>query len=712
MRIQNKLGKSPVNRLFSLFIILCVTFIAQANPIPKDKMIALGKEAFRRKAMDIDPNQVGSTLKDVRFVDENGEPLLAILNFDQGFLIIAGDDASMPILAYSFTGNFDLEHGSPGARMWVKQYQQEISIIRQMQSEPTDEIKQEWQELSNSNAKSTTSVVVSPLITSRWNQTKYYNQYSPEDTASPRGYDSRTPNGCVAVAMAQIIYYYRYPIHGTGSHTNYTNYGNYYVNFANQTYCYEAMTDQLSSYNNEVAKLIFHCATSVDMNYSPDGSGAYSENVPNALKSYFGYTANCEYKSKSSYSSSSWIEMLKSELDASRPLYYSGYSDDGGHAFVCDGYNTDNLFHFNFGWGGYQDGYFALSNTGGNSNAVNGFSSGQAIVRNFYPGDANYPYDCDSKVINCTNGTLEDGSNANNYRNNSNCTYVITADQATSVYVNFQYFDTEEGHDSLSFWDGNPSNGHLLTTLSGSMPAHNPFSFSTDSLYITFITDGSTTGGGWRFDYDVQRIVSPCNSMVYHNYSGSLTDGSGTANYRSGADCIWTLRLPEATHITFTFSAFDISPEDKLDFYDVSSFPRVLIASYTGSTIPSPITLYHNKVMLNFVSDNYLNRDGFALSWLADSITPAVESISDFNSDQLTIYPNPTSGLLYLKISEPLENGVVTLYDLAGRQVYTQKGDFSTDNSIKLDVNSLPSGFYTVVLQNNTSIWKRKLLKY
>lgn len=712
MRIHNQLAPNFFNGLLSLLLVLIGTLSSQASPIPKAKMISFGKEAYRQKALGIAPDCVNNLMKDTLFIGNSEEPLMVILNFDHGFLILAGDDASIPVLAYSFTSNFDIQHIAPGAKMWLEQYQQEISMIRQMQSSPSEEIQQEWDNLAVGNTKSVTSVVVSPLISSLWNQTKYYNQYSPIDTASPAGYDNRTPNGCVAVAMAQIIYYYRYPIHGTGSHTNYTNYGNYYVNFANQTYYYEAMEDQLNSYNNEVAKLIFHCATSVDMSYSPEGSGAYSENVPDALKNYFGYTANCEYKSKSGYSNSSWRTMLSTELDAGRPLYYSGYSDEGGHAFVCDGYNTDNFFHFNFGWGGYQNGYYALTNSDGYSNAINGFSSGQGIVRNIYPGSNSYPNYCNAQVINCTGGTLEDGSNAHNYQNNSHCTYVITADQAISVYVNFQYFNTEAGHDSLTFWDGAPANGNLLETISGGMPVHNPFSFTTDSLYITFITNDSITGAGWRFNYDVQRLSASCNSAVFHNYSGSLTDGSGTDSYRSGANCIWDFRLPEATHITFTFSVFDLSPEDVLNVYDISAYPYELLASYTGSNIPAPATFYNNKVQLNFVTDNYLNRDGFALTWLADSITPAGYGITDYDANALTIYPNPTSNILYLKVNEPVSNGRLTLYDLTGRQVFNRQAALDVEGLIKIDISNLPDGFYTIVLQSSTAIWERKVMKY
>ena len=326
----------------SLLLFFVPLVESSANPIPKDKLIDLGQEAFRQKLCAIQDQPTLPAVKSYFFIEENDETYMAVLNFGQGFIIMAADDASIPVLAYSFEGNFELETAAPGAKMFLEQYQKEIAAIRNLGLQPAADVQSAWQELQNHQAKGILEVVVSPLLTSTWNQTKFYNQYSPQDADSPQGYDGRTPNGCVAVAMAQIMYYYRFPEQGTGQHTNYTDYGNFTVNFGEETYNYEVMEDALSGYNNEVAKLIFDCATSVDMMYAPDGSGAYSENVPNALTTYFFYSPDAQRSSKWGTNNSQWRNYLKTDLNENHPLYYSGYSDDGGHAFVCDGYNSDN----------------------------------------------------------------------------------------------------------------------------------------------------------------------------------------------------------------------------------------------------------------------------------------------------------------------------------------------------------------------------------
>lgn len=691
---------------FICSVLLLLPLSLFAKSLPKQQLIALGKAAFIQKT-----HQQYPSLKDYSFLGGEEEPLLAIFNFEDGFLVLAGDDASMPVLAYSPTGQLDPALAAPACRMWIEQYQNEIRTIRQSAAKPTDEIRQQWQSLTDSSPKEASVVVVSPLLTAVWNQNKFYNKYAPIDENAPAGYDSRTPNGCVAVAMAMILYYYRYPTQGMGSHTNYTDYGNYHVNFAGETYHYEAMEDRLSHYNNEVAKLIFHCATAVDMAYSPEGSGASSQSVPDALIDYFGYGNNCKYVYKGNTNNTTWRNSLKQELNNRRPVYYSGCNDEGCHAFVCDGYDSENYFHFNFGWGGHANGYYALTNTGGSTEAIGGFSSYQAMVRHIYPADELYPYFCHSQIIdNCLCGTLEDGSNGMNYLNNSDCTYIITGDSACAVTINFQYFETQSGKDFLKFWDGNPANDRLLLSLSGEMPTPPLYNFDTDSLYVTFTSDNSGTASGWRFDYFVSRWMASCNSKIFYQYSGNLTDGSGDAEYRSIANCIWKLRLPEATHITFTFNKFDISPEDELNFYDISSHPYTFLTSYSGNTLPPPVTFYHNKILLNFVTDNYLNGDGFSISWLADSLIPDNVGTKEFPEKEISFYPNPATNTLFLQLNSPNNPPEISIYDMSGRKVLFFTRKLNAKNPFKMDVSCLPNGFYTVILRSNDLFYREKII--
>jgi len=180
--------------------------------------------------------------------------------------------------------------------------------------------------------------------------------------------------GCVATAMAQIMKYHAYPTQGIGSRTysdpvnrNYYSdipgsaYGTQSADFGNTVYNWAAMPNAISGSNYEIARLIYHCGVSVDMNFGPEGSSGSTSTASDSLKKYFKYDDSVSFFSKSGYTDATWISMLRADLDAGRPILYSGSGTGGGHAFVCDGYQATNHFHFNWGWGGYLDGYFYLT---------------------------------------------------------------------------------------------------------------------------------------------------------------------------------------------------------------------------------------------------------------------------------------------------------------------------------------------------------------
>lgn len=180
--------------------------------------------------------------------------------------------------------------------------------------------------------------------------------------------------------MSQIVRYHKYPPHGFGSHGYNSSYGYLFVNYANATYNWDDMPDYITAPNPEVAKICYHCGVAVNMSYGPQGSGAYSGDVGPALISYFGYDPSAHLEYRSSYSNSQWEQLLRDEISQLRPLYYSG-SGSGGHAFVCDGYQNNSHFHFNWGWGGLYNGYFYLSSL---NPGTHNYSNGQAALINLH----------------------------------------------------------------------------------------------------------------------------------------------------------------------------------------------------------------------------------------------------------------------------------------------------------------------------------------
>lgn len=295
-----------------------------------------------------------------------------------GFIIIAGDDASNPILAYSFDKNSELaleNQTNTGFINWLKSYENEIKYIREKDLD-NQLTKQKWNDAINGKFRNENSKEVNNLISTTWDQGKYYNALCPQDANAGSGYDGRVPNGCVAVAMAQVMKYHEWPAKGTKNHSyTHKNYGAQTADFAATTYNWNNMPNYLSNYNDDVAKLIYHCGVAVEMNYAADGSGAFSEQVPFALFTYFGYSPLAQHVYKANYTENQWKSLLKYELDNERPIYYDGSSSAGGHAFICSGYDDSDRFYFNWGWGGSGNGFFyigSLNPGGSNFNETNG----------------------------------------------------------------------------------------------------------------------------------------------------------------------------------------------------------------------------------------------------------------------------------------------------------------------------------------------------
>lgn len=310
-----------------------------------------------------------------------------IYNVGSGYVIVSADDRFVPVLAYSLENNFRMADVPESMVSLLNDYLDEMRSALADNVPVSESIQSKWQELSSETVHFTRfgTPVIGPLLTTTWNQSSYYNNLCPVDPEGPNGH---VYAGCVATAMAQIIRYWQYPEHGIGSHTyvanfesdGYGDYGTQTANFAAATYNYANMPNSISSstslsQQNEVAQLIYHCAVSVDMMFGPSGSGAYSEDVPSSLMNYFGYVGS-HHEYRGDYSYVTWMNMLKSSLNDLQPIYYHG-SGSGGHAFIFDGYDSEDYFHVNWGWGGYLNDYFQISAL---TPGTHDYNSGQGAV--------------------------------------------------------------------------------------------------------------------------------------------------------------------------------------------------------------------------------------------------------------------------------------------------------------------------------------------
>ena len=347
---------------------------------------------------------------------------------NQGFIIISGNTVLPPVLGWSNQGNFpDMEDAPENFASWIAHYSEMIDFAVANSIAPEEKIQRQWDNASHGIFGTRNTQTVDPLVSTRWNQDCYYNEYCPETDGGwwwggPCGHCYA---GCVATAMGQVMKYWDYPETGFGSHSyTHSQYGEQSANFAATTYHWDNMPNEIWNSNDAIATLLYHCGVSVNMNYSASGSGAQSADVETALRSYFGY-CGAKYRQKSSYQEEAWIAMLKADLDQSHPIYYSGANGDSGHAFVCDGYDSNDLMHFNFGWSGSGDAFYSTYD-------VNGFNQGQAVVTNIYP--VSIQADDNGIIYVSENGT-GDGSSWSNATNKLQFASALSSGGGTKVWV-------------------------------------------------------------------------------------------------------------------------------------------------------------------------------------------------------------------------------------------------------------------------------------
>lgn len=278
------------------------------------------------------------------------------LGSQPGFVLISANKVSSPVLAFSTESDLLKIDRSIGSKFFLDLYKAEILAAIEQKVEPTPEITAEWEKYSHPVKNIFRGVL--PLLSTTWGQEEFYNALCPEDSLGPAGHASA---GSVAVAMAQIFNYFKYPPIGIGKNTyNHSIYGILYANFENYPYDYSNMPDVLTNYNSDVAYLIYQCGIGVNMDFGPTVSEANNIGILKGLMDYFNFP-NAQVKEKASFLSDVWEDLLKDELNLDRPVLYGGFDSVGtnGHKFVCDGYDND-FFHFNFGWEGTHDGYYQL----------------------------------------------------------------------------------------------------------------------------------------------------------------------------------------------------------------------------------------------------------------------------------------------------------------------------------------------------------------
>lgn len=338
-----------MNKIVFLIFSFCFSIILSAKEVSREMASSVAIEYL------VQNTGVVRGIKSISVTNYNESAAYYIVSFEpEGWALIAADDMAKPLMAYSLTGKFQLTEQPASMKSWLNSYSEEIHSASKIQGKLP---QGGWTKSTASKIKSSTSVSkIDPLVQVMWNQSKPFNTYCPTDA------DGTAYVGCVAVAMAQAVSVAKYPARPTGSFSYFCSpYGTLSINYDNEpTYDWDAIISGSDS-KDGAARLLYQCGVSVKMDYSSTGSGTQTSYVPNALKKYFSYPASVEYYERSSYEGD-WETLILNELSSGRAVVYSGYDgvSSAGHAFNLDGYDGNNMYHVNWGWGGQNNGFYTI----------------------------------------------------------------------------------------------------------------------------------------------------------------------------------------------------------------------------------------------------------------------------------------------------------------------------------------------------------------
>lgn len=683
---------------------------------------------------------------------------------EKGFVIVAGDDCAQPILGYSTEQCFDAANIPINMQSYLDEFQRNIQTAIEYHIESAPSTKQSWSDLKGGNFSTEKNTqFVDPLLTTTWSQSPYYNALCPTNE------NGQAIVGCVATAMGQILNYWEYPAVGIGTHEyeanfsemGYDDYGTLFVDFSATTYQYDLMPDILTENStseevNAVATLLYHCGVSVNMMYSSYQSGAYSNNVPEALSSHFDYHPSMLITYRDFYSLTEWQNMLKSDLDSGYPIYYSAADDygNGAHAFVCDGYDNNNLFHFNWGWNGSGNGYFAID-------ALNvyyySFNSTQMAVLNIMPNAVINEYakapDGFTATANPDNELKVDLQWTNPSQTVGGAP--LTEIQSIEILRDNQLIHTINQPavgEAMSWTDQTiPCFGKYLYNIYAVTEAGNGLKDTVEvavgpSCEIT-VEMFDSYGDGWQG-----------NKIIFINESDEEIDRIFLADgYETTVDVL----LPEGT-VNYVWGAGSYPEEDSFNIFDVNGNllyqcenaenlsgtfftfdcgnvvvcepANNLTAQYENSMVElqweSPgqdvlsFDVYCNNEWIGNTENTSFQTNISEIgaveycvtaNWIdctsgETCTTIVITAIKDFD-DSFTIYPNPAKNIINIQLPENFlsKSGEIELINTKGQTMIKQS---LLENDFQINTENFLPGLYLLKLQNEKKCMTKQVLIY
>lgn len=549
-----------------------------------------------------------------------------------GFVIVAGDDCLHPIIGYGFETS--LTTIGDNMRNWLENCERLARRARENRMKQSDIVSGEWDMLETGGAsKSIPDGGIPTLMATRWNQAPLYNDSCPYDATAA----THVVTGCVATAMAQVMAYWKRPVTGQGSHS-YTHglYGTLNANFGNTSYDWIHMPYMLdnSSTTAEIraeAQLVYHCGVAVEMGYGVDGSSAYvvsgGDNLwpcaENALRDYFRFKPSLHSIFEDNMSPAQWLDSMKREFQAGRPVVFAGFQSSGGHAFVLDGYDAFDRVHVNWGWGGMGDGYFTLS-------PLPMYSAGAQAIVGIVPEGILYS---NKKSFEVAETGLDDSLTI--FTNNLNSTGWTAYSDSNWITVSPTSGSGGGAQATLVI--------HVDTNTTGAnRSGHVIVRQANDSIIIPIM----------QYGYHGEDQVLPEDDTIYMIQTAAddipvdtiipgvhytIMDPGGTGPYPP--NCNAKLHLVSSQRSTLIINVdYDLQPaSDWLRIYD-NDHEEVQLTDYRGTDSNQRVICYSGHAFLSFHSDTYTPREGYEIRiYACDTFEAEVRNIISVVSGTNTI---------------------------------------------------------------------------
>jgi hypothetical protein len=689
---------------------------------------------------------------------ESGTNALYVFNFEGGYMIMAADDVAQPILAFGEEGCFDANNIPDGLAYYLRHYARQIeyAVTHNMTAEP--EIAEQWEQIRRYGViRSERSMRgnVAPLISTNWNQDSPFNAYCPSGHGGPGG---RAYAGCVATAMSMVMKKWNWPDHGQGSHSyTPTGYTTQSVDFENTYYQWNSMPDVVNNGNYQaVALLMYHCGVSVDMQYGSDGSGAHSQDVPDAIFNYFRYTKQASRLDRDLYSRYEWEEILISNLMEGFPMYYSGAEGNSGHAFVCCGYReSDRKFYFNWGWSGFNNNYFAIDALNTYSGNFNDY---QGVIIDMIP---DYVYDGLIPAVTDLDVTSENAHSRmgiiswTNPTTSLDGTVLENIDQVVLLRNDQEIFSQSNvvPGEVMTFEDNVPDYDcytyRLYFMSNGAKGRSAEFRYQYGPTCTWKVVGQTTNFQGWNggkiqvknsfgtIMKEVtmtgstpisQQIAMPEGNVTFTWVAPNTAVTNLTINIKNSSNSSVYTFTGNSNQIPSTLYAGDndcagcLPPTNLTGEYQWTNegFGTMLTWDYEGE--PQSFKVYRSEDGVNYelvatvdktlheyldivdAGDYYYQVTAFRSycestpAWVDDEtdyVHVEVTSVSENGEAGLSVYPNPANALMSVE-AEGLQQ--VTICNVMGQVVKTQR---CNEDGVVINTADLASGIYTISVKTN-----------